>query len=450
MNPLRRRAGLALLTLAVGATPALADEGSPLTISGSTRIRYEALHGQARTGFAQDDDIVNMRTSIVVDYKLDPNWRLGVEIMDSRVYGQDRQSSINASDVNTIEPAQAYIAGSFQNVLAAGDKLAVQAGRMLLNIGSRRLIAADDYRTATPAFTGVRSDWQTRGGLGVTMLYVVPQQRRPDDRDGVRDNRAKLDREHFDQQLWLALVSQKTALLGATTTLTYTGFIERDQPGRPTRDRRLHNLSAWLIRDPAAGQFDFEVEGIYQFGHVSASNVAGAPRLDVSAWFLHAEAGYGFGGPLGARLAFEYDHASGDGRGARFGRFDTLFGTRRGDLAPSSLYGQIARANVIALGPRVEVQPTKRLDAFVTYRALWLANRYDAFSGTGVRDATGRSGRFAGDQIDGRVRWWVVPTRLRAEVNAVWLGKARFLELAPNAAPRGDVRYISTALTASF
>ena len=81
---------------------------------------------------------------------------------------------------------------------------------------------------------------------------------------------------------------------------------------------------------------------------------------------------------------------------------------------------------------------------------MWLAERTDAFSTTGVRDPSGRAGSFAGHQLDARVRWWAVPKRLRAELNGVWLAKGRFLEAAPNAPQTGDTRYVSIALTTVF
>ncbi|RZA11466.1 MAG: hypothetical protein EOP93_23400, partial [Lysobacteraceae bacterium] len=98
------------------------------------------------------------------------------------------------------------------------------------------------------------------------------------------------------------------------------------------------------------------------------------------------------------------------------------------DLAPAGIYNAIARANIMTPGLRVEVAPGKRVDAFAVYRAMWLADRTDAFSTTNVRDSSGRSGRFAGHQLETRVRYWLVPGFLRAEVNALWLARGRFLK----------------------
>jgi hypothetical protein len=246
------------------------------------------------------------------------------------------------------------------------------------------------------------------------------------------------------------VLARPKTIAGATAELSYFRLQERDSPRQATRNRDLHTVGARVIRDPKAGRWDFEAEGFYQFGTIRAGLAAAAPRLDVAAWFLHLDAGYTFPGAAKLRVSVEYDRASGDGPQGTYRRFDTLFGMRRADLAPAGIYNAIGRANISTPGLRVEVAPGKRFDAFAVYRAMWLADRTDAFSTTGVRDPAGRSGSFAGHQIEARLRYWLVPSFLRAEVNAVWLAKGRFLKTAPNAPQTGDTHYLATALTATF
>lgn len=81
---------------------------------------------------------------------------------------------------------------------------------------------------------------------------------------------------------------------------------------------------------------------------------------------------------------------------------------------------------------------------------LWLASRFDIFSTTGARDATGNSGRFAGRQVEARVRYWLIPKRLRLEWNGLLLAKGRFLRDAPNAPAGGNTVYSSFNATISF
>ncbi len=435
-------------------TSAAAQTASPpqqdgLTVSGSVRVRYEAIDGQVRPGINAEDELVSIRTTLLAEYRKGPI-RIGAEFYDSRAYGGDAASGIGTGEVNVLEPVQAYVAADLGAALGRGSRTSLQAGRFMLNLGSRRLVAADEYRNTTNGYTGLRADFRGSDGTQAVLIYTLPQVRLPDDPASILDNRHKLDREGFDLQLWGGLVSRPRVIAGAMAELGYFGLAERDSPARATRNRHLHSVSARLLREPAAGKADFEIEGIYQLGTVRASLAPAAPELDVSAWFFHADAGYTFPGPLKARLSVEYDHASGDRAGGSYGRFDTLFGMRRADLAPAGLYNAIGRANIRSTGARLEMAPTPRLDGFLAYRAMWLAEPTDAFSTTGVRDASGRSGSVAGRQLDGRLRWWAVPKRLRAELNGIWLGKGRFLETAPNTPRTGDTRYVSVALTTVF
>ena len=81
---------------------------------------------------------------------------------------------------------------------------------------------------------------------------------------------------------------------------------------------------------------------------------------------------------------------------------------------------------------------------------MWLASATDSFSTTNVRDPTGRSGRYAGELLEGRLRYWLIPDTLRLETNAALIAKGRFLKTAPNAPQTGDVHYLATSLAWSF
>ncbi len=258
-----------------------------------------------------------------------------------------------------------------------------------------------------------------------------------------------MDHEGLDLVLWGGLVSRARAfgLITAETSFFHLG--ERDAPLRPTRNRSLDTASVRLVQDPARGKTDFEFEGIVQRGSIAVSLAPGAPRQGVSAWFVHADIGYTFAGGGHPRISLEYDHASGDGPGGRYGRFDTLFGMRRGDLSPSGLYNAFGRTNFISPGLRAEMDLGPRTDVFATARLTWLAARQDSFSTTGVRDTTGRSGSFAGTQLDARVRHRLSKA-LQLEVDAVMLAKERFLRVAPNAPSGRWTRYLSLNALVTF
>ncbi len=443
---------LALPAAAAAQAPNLhAAIGKPadFRLSGSVRVRHELLDGQPRVDLRAEDEQLAIRTTLFAEYREGP-LRVGGELYDSRAYLDRTGSAISANEVNTFELVQAYLGADLGEAFGVGSAAGVQLGRMTLNLGSRRLVAADDYRNTTNGYTGIRADVKGARGTAATFIYVLPQVRLPDDLASIQNEAVRWDRESFDLRLWGGLVARPAMLAGATAEVSYFRLQEDDAPGRPSRNRDLHTLGARLVRDPAAGAWDFEVEGFYQFGRIRDNASPASPRRDVSAWFLHVDAGYTVPGPARLRLSVEYDRASGDAPGGSYGRFDTLFGMRRADLAPAGIYNAIGRANISTPGARAEIAPTARFDAFAVYRAMWLADRTDAFSTTGVRDTTGGSGSFAGHQVEARLRYWLVPTFLRAELNAVWLAKGRFLDTAPNAPRTGDTRYLATAITATF
>jgi hypothetical protein len=429
--------------------PSTAAEQSALKVSGSIRVRQEMLEGQYRPGFDNRDDMLAMKSQLFVEWD-SGTWRFGGEVIDSRAYDTDAGGVLTANDVDAFEPVQAYVAADFEQPFGKDSAASVQAGRFTMNLASRRLVASDDFRNAPQSYTGARGDLRFSGGRQMTLFYALPVQRRPDDFPSLRRNRISLDHEGTDQQLWGVLASKAGLPGDLLGEVGYIRFEESDHDNRATRNRNLHNLSARLIRNASAGRWDYELESIHQFGHLRAGTAATAALLDVRANFLHADVGYTVAGAWKPHFTLEYDYASGDGPGAKYTRFDTLFGMRRAELAPSGIYGAIGRANLESLGLRLEGAPTSRLDVLLTWHFMWAADRHDSFSTTGIRDAAGMSGSFAGQQVDARLRYWLLPQRLRTELTSVTLFRGRLLRDASNASANGDTHYLAASLTLSY
>lgn len=418
-----------------------------LSVSGSTRVRYEMIEGQPRAGFNDSDDLLSVRTTLAAQWT-DAQWTIMGEVYDSRAYLADRRAPLTTGEINAVELVQAYVGRTVP--LASKATLSLQAGRMMLNLGSRRLVAADDYRNTTNSYTGVRADLKIANGWSGTAIYTLPQQRLPDRFDSLRRNAVRIDRESFDLVLWGGLLTKANVLPAVSVEASFFHLGERDSPRLATRDRSLDTFGLRVFEDPKARHFDYNVEAFIQHGRASPSTTATSSRAQVSASFIHAEIGYSWASGWKPRLSIEYDRASGDAPGGRIGRFDTLFGMRRAELAPSGLYNAVGRANMSSPALRLEVTPDKRSDAFLSFRPLFLAERTDAFSTTGVRDQTGRAGRYAGEQVDARLRYWMIPKHVRLEVDGVYLRKSRFWQIAPNAPNSADTRYLSFNMTASF
>ncbi len=438
-------ASLALSSLA---GPVPADEPSGLRLSGAVRMRQEFLDGQYRPGLPDHDQQLTLRTTLRADWRRN-QWRLYGEAMDSRAWRD--VATPTATDTNVFEPSQLFVERELHSATGANLAVRVQVGRFAMNPGSRRLIASGDYSNTWNSYTGLRADVDLPAGGGATLFHVLPQRRMPDDAASLRAQRFGLDHEGLGQQLWGVFLARPATLPGsALLELTYVGFRERDRGMRATRDRQLQNLGLRAMKDPARQDWDYELECIYQFGSVNADTTVNAPRLAARAHFLHAEAGYSIAHALRPRLSLEYDQASGDGPGATWRRFDTLFGIRHPDLAPGGLYALLARANLRSAGMRVEIAPGPRFEMFAAGRVAWADSATDSFSSGNIRDASGAAGRFAGTQLDARLRYWLVPKQLRAEINATWFRPGGLMRDAPNAAGHGNTSYLAAALNYSF
>ncbi|WP_292947850.1 alginate export family protein [Novosphingobium sp.] len=443
---------LAALAALPFAAPAMAKPsplaealGAPddLSISATVRARAEGIDGQFRPSPAAADSMVSLRTTLAIEYDAGPV-RFGGELWDARAYGEGPASSITTSDVNTLELVQAYAKvelGDWKKGAKGGRGL-LTLGRQTMDIGSRRLVARNRFRQTTNGFTGVNLEWTTHGGARLQAFWTLPQIRLPDDAQGLQDNTVKFDLETTRVQFFGAHATLPRVLGGTLETYGYR-LAEQDGDNRLTRNRRLWTLGARAFARPQAGKWDHDVEGAYQFGTARRStSAADMTDLDVSAWFLHAEAGYTLKATWKPRLAALFDAASGDGgRAGHYGRFDTLYGARRFDFGPTALYGALQRTNIIAPGLRLEAEPDRGTDVMLSYRALWLENPRDAFATTGVRDARGASGRFAGHQAEARLRHWLVPALLQAETGGAVLFKQGFLRDAPNAPASGNSVY---------
>jgi hypothetical protein len=441
---------MALAVLAAGPAASQEADGYRLSLSGNVRVRQENLWGQYRPGYDAEDQMLAMRSDILAQLKHE-GWTLAAMLSDSRAYETGTGSYLTANEVNTLEPVQLSVQRDFKAPFGEGSSATVLLGRFLLNIGSRRLVASDDFRNTPQGSTGVYTDVHFSNHTQWSLFYVQPQQRRPDDFASLLDNEVELDHSGKDQQMWGMLLSRPGLLPGDTLgEILYVGFREEDNGARATRDRDLHSISLRALRAPAARQADFEVEGIYQTGNVSSGTSASASHLDVDAYMLHTAVGYSFDAAWKPRLSLQFDYASGDGTSADYQRFDTLFGMRSADFAPSGIYGMLARTNIQLTGLRLEARPSPRLDFYVTGFWLWAADRHDNFSSSGIGDPSGNSGSYAGYQLDGRARYWIVPQKLRAQLNMTWVQRGELLRDAPNASPHGNPLYGALALTWSF
>lgn len=424
-----------------------------LTISGSHRFRYSALENQFRPGLSGGDQAITLRTLLQIEATAGEFSIVG-ELQDSRAYLSDAGGALSTIDVNPMELLQGYVSLRQEDFLAAGDKIDFRFGRQTLDIGGRRLIARNRFRDAIQTYTGLAAHWTGSDNSEFRAFYLLPVLVRPTDLPSILDNKVRFDEEDFDLRFWGLWWKRQNLIAGAAAEFYLYGLNEDDDPSeRQTADRNLYTPGIRLIRSPKRGEFDFDIENVAQFGERRATKSANDTKdLNVFSHFHHAEVGYTFNNAWSLRLSAEFDFASGDDDPADgdYNRFDSLFGPRRSEFGPTGIYGLLGRENILSTGLRLSVKPNRRTDGYVSWRANALDEADDFFARSGVRDPAGASGKFAGNQIEARLRYWLVPDNIRLESGGAIFLNGRFLETAPNITGEGDPRYFYADVEFTF
>jgi hypothetical protein len=153
------------------------------------------------------------------------------------------------------------------------------------------------------------------------------------------------------------------------------------------------------------GNFDYTVEGAYQFGDFAPT--ATSPRLNQDAFAVTVQGGYTFvNAPAKPRLGFEYAYSTGDSNpnDGTHGTFDNLFPTNH------KFYGYmdfISWQNIQDARGIFQLRPCSRLSIALEGHGFWLADTHDYFYNVGgVPRTTGGYGihpnysNFLGTELD--------------------------------------------------
>lgn len=442
-----RVAVLVIAIVAAGATPA-ASAPAWLDLGLEHLTRYEYLSHDFRANASHDASGLSIRTLGRAEARF-ALLRAGAELADARVYATDA-TPLNTTHANALEVLQAYLGMRATGLVSAKDVLDVRAGRITIDLATRRVVARNRFRTTINGFTGVDAAWTSARKHVARAFVAVPVTRFPGDADAIRDNAIELDDENTDALLWCAYYGSPQLAAGTLLEAYGVGFHERD--GAVTsRNRQLFTLGVRWYRKPARGTVDFELEVLPQLGTSRATTAADdTTDLDHRAWSSHVEIGVSPAVDWKPRVAMLHDYASGD-RDPTDGttqRFDPLFGARRFDFGPTGFYGPVNRSNLQSPGARIAFAPTTTLDLAVTYRWYWLAARRDAWVAANVRDATGSSGSFVGEHAEVQLRWTLM-RNLSLEGGAAYLRRGELAKTAPDTR-QANAAYVYTQLNVTL
>lgn len=415
------------------------------------RTRYETLTNTFKRGRNGGDQVLNFRTLVFLEASYQ-QFRLGGEFIDSRITLDDEGTPVNNGIVNETALLQAYLAWNTIDFFNTGLAAEIKFGRQTMDIGSRRLVSRSRFRNTINNFNGLdfilqsSKNWQWRN------FVVLPVIRLPSDSQSIRNGDVVFDEENFKILFAGSFFRIANLPFESYGELYFYQLNEDDTARSNTKNRKLSTPGLRWYRPPGVNEFDFELESAFQAG-TSHGTVApnDSIELDHLSYFGHVAIGYSFDLPWVPRLLLQYDYASGDKDpfDNNNGRFETLYGARRFEYGPTGIWGAFARANINTPGIRIQFKPRSNITGFIAHRAFWLAEKRDTWVGSGLRDVTGRSGSFIGQQLEARVRWNPVSGLVFLEAGWAHLFKGPFAKNAPGSPENkddSDYFYVQTSL----
>lgn len=331
------------------------------------RLRGEVLIDDFRKPGPDPEDAAGVFLRSLGGVEVDSGPLVGtLEFIDARALLVGAAPS--TSHVDALDILQANVGVRLQDAFLDDDVWEVRVGRRTIDLGSRRLVARNEFRNTINAFTGIDTTWMRRG-LALRAFVVTPVRRLPDDDALAAATDGPID---VLSPPWQPDSGAGALLIGATAAQTHNGidilltslWLDEGADGR-----RLWSPSVWFRRAPRTGTFDFALEVMPQLGHVGDGKRVREHR----ALAIHASLGHRFDVAARPRVVVAWDHASGDVVDDDIDqRFDPLFGARRFELGPTGLFGPLARADLSSPGLRLELSGADA-ELLLATRAAWRA-----------------------------------------------------------------------------
>ena len=416
--------------------------GMPEWLDGSLeqRTRYETYDTPWRRGQKTGEDQIPLQTVLWLEAHKD-QFRAGFEFWNAVQSGAEKGWWLNNTMVNPGNFTQLYAAWTEHNLFDSDLGFEAKGGRMTLDLGSRRLVARNNFRNTTNSFTGLELRFMDPVDKWHLLAFATqPITRLPNsnDNDQLLNNDWVWNREQSGS-VFAGAMLDTWALPWAINAELYLYYLytQDNREGQPSAlDRELVTPGMRIHRAARKAELDFEVETVGQTGQVNTNynigGVAGKRPMNAQSWFEHVQIGYTFDAPLDPRILLQYDYASGGNDGNTTHSFDALFGAKRWEYGPTGIFGPFARNNLSSPGTRLFLVPHRDLTTFVAYRAYWLADAKAPWVNANLWDPTGRSGNFIGQTVEVAVRW-DAHENLAFEVGWEILVKGEFAKNAPGA-----------------
>jgi hypothetical protein len=370
---------------------------------GALRLRYEFKEGaigvppgndfrQSTTATTRrDNDYFSSKLLARVAYT-DKWWSAYLEGRSSETYG-DRRSRTGAgavpapgNDRTFGGPEQDGWVDLHQGYLTLGNHkefpVSLKVGRQELSYGDERLVGAFAWNNIGRVFDAAKVRWQNEwfAADAFASKLVLPVDGRFNTwNDYNAFSGLYLSTKKIPKNLTEVYFLARNEGIGVATA--DPNAVLPFQVGAPAA-RDIYTIGARVKSNPGElGNFDYTVEGAFQFGNWKAA-AAGA-RLDHQAYAFAANGGYTFTEAFGTpRVALEYAFASGDSdpTDGVHETFDQLYPTGHKFQGYMDL---ASWQNIHDVRGIFTIKPTPKLSIALEYHLLWLADTADNFYNKG-------------------------------------------------------------------
>ena len=381
-------------------------------IGGQVRARYEdkayfAVPNRKNVDFQHTGDSENdyelMRERLHLGW-MPWDWiEVYGELQDSTAFGDDRQPS---PDNDHYSLRQAWVA------LGNPEQFPVLAkvGRQELIYGDQRFIGVADWLNFGRTYDAGKIRYQTSSFWvdGFVSQPVLPDLRGFD----TSDSHDKFSGIYASTKTLIPFQESQFYVL-ARNTDGHPAYEAAEKPPQyaPASPRDIYSIGARARSLPdALHGWDYNAEGIYQFGRFESSTTT--PSMTQDAFAVHVAGGYTWKDvTMSPRAGLEYNYGSGDSnaKDGHHGTFDNLFPSQHG------LYGIMdffSLQNMQDLHLSGSIKPVKPVTLSVDGYAYWLATTGDYFyQANGVARTTGGYGihpgygNFVGEELDLTATW---------------------------------------------
>jgi hypothetical protein len=378
------------------------DNEWKLQFGGAIAFRNEYRKNFDLTHAVKDDDHLSfMRTFLNADLTYRQIARVFVEVMDAQVFNENT----DVMQTDHWDISQLFL----ELKCTPEDPWTLRLGRQRLPVVSEgRLWGLPPveyyWYNFVPHFDGAMLDYKT---ADAEVHWFVLQPLSP---ATIHDGVMSTDRmREVDNTLHYGVYSQFKTWAPHTADFYFLGLSDmkddREWP-KPNLSEEKRNGTTdrytigtcWRgpLQKDECGTLGYGLEAAYQFGHFSNNEIkAGMVHADINyQWEKH---------PWKPKLTFLGNWATGDRKGGddENNTFSPLFGSSH---YPYGTMDFFRLSNLRQLGVTYQWEPCEKVKFVSEYHHFWLDSRTDAWaSPLGIvygKDATGDSGREAGDEID--------------------------------------------------